>query len=74
MEAGREKNKMFIKIKNVILNTDKIEVVRKIINLDYEQFPYVVKCNENVIFRAKTREERDEFFDNLWQEIEKIKR
>ena len=62
---------MFIKIKGVILNTDKIEVVRKSINLDNESFPYVVKCNEKVIFRAKTKEERDDFFDDLWQEIEK---
>lgn len=68
MVAGREKNKMFIKIKmdDVILNTDKIEIVRKIINLDDESFPYAVKCNERIIFRAKTEGERDDFFDSLW--------
>ena len=57
---------MFIKIKDVILNADKIEVVRKIINLDNAAFPYAVKCNERIIFRAKTKEERDEFFNDLW--------
>lgn len=61
---------MFIKIKNVILNTDKIEVIMKCI----ESLRYVVTCNERIIFSAKTKEERDEFFDSLWQEIEKIKR
>jgi hypothetical protein len=55
-----------------MLNTDKIEAVSKDISLDYK--PYVVECNERIIFRAETKEERDDFFDNLWQEIEKIKR
>lgn len=58
---------MFIRIKGVILNTDKIEVVMKCI----ESLRYVVICNERIIFSAKTKEERDDFFDNLWQEIEK---
>lgn len=61
---------MFINIKGVILNTDKIEVVMK----DIEYLYYVVMCNERIIFSAKTKEERDKFFDDLWQEIEKIKR